>query len=1109
MPPPIPIRSHLRNGSAYQKRLHAIRSMSTNSKGAPSFPFSLNLLEEFDHELTETQSLVSAILGDKNMNSKKESSCWDSGKETDTMTERRQTGSTLGDMCSSEVESKVSYCDGYPKILRLDPLKISSTAATNYSRNATGDQSESLFGQIGVRECVPSLRGSHDGTTSANRTNHAIYSNNTLPPSDYSAEKMDTNVPGWPAQELLSPRSDEPGSPRQATSNSDRPFPSRHVNLSLFPPMSPSTGNREYTPPGSPFSRPIRPMSPLSNGRDAYGNYIASNKLDYLKIHSPLTSPVKRAVSDSQEHSEPDISSPIVHLRGGGWNDFKSFWKTTDTNEIDQPFGSTSLQESVDKEGILRVVSPIHYIERPESRAPQSVRSQFQISRAGKVDKITEETPRRPCTVDKRRDGQLFREIGTRQGSNTSDSGVTNDSSIHRACTEAVLNQYFGPQMSLPIRDGPQSPPIDKTLAPPNLQSAPTGENETTCHSMSPSYPVASRKFALWNNVESKEHQGTDATLRSHMVNPRDNKRWARERPTPPPILPLSNPPRCQRADPSEADVFESSNDDSCRASSLLSAGTLDDNLMDVLGLEKTDAYRRFKHERAIQLIQEERQRYKEADCICDVNVRLQEELRRREPDLSTTVLDDSFTAVMRRQSTGRRHELERMAVSDERRPPVSPTPSRYLPRYGRITAKAQVVPQQRNAQYLTIGYPSIVSTPGVAESAPIKGQNPLQTVISKAGEISRLILAAPSGSRYKTYSKRHPLAEYQEKKPQGLGADATGWPRNGKSFSTAAKGMLISTQVPSSETTFAGVQPPRGRRVNKVKEPKHKQWGGRWGRRLKEIAIPGDIAPTDLRGGGSSATSTADTNRRPNRSRGATRLQHTRFVRSGPRARSSSPKASTIILPVSKQLEHTFATTSDAVRTPQTRFDLPDSEGRCFVRRDDREVLPLSPAPGSPYHDRLNTCYEFDTADAATLKWLEGIHTQTGVIAEPVVNMRGGDVLFTMGEASSLSSYYLSLTSEAMTLNSDNDTIDNSNIDALLVSTTHLNINQITDVAITPANGISEDDIRPHLYEANVRSSFSTDSTIELRLKMNAKKNIWRNEDQARAMAMAMHSIG
>ena len=67
----------------------------------------------------------------------------------------------------------------------------------------------------------------------------------------------------------------------------------------------------------------------------------------------------------------------------------------------------------------------------------------------------------------------------------------------------------------------------------------------------------------------------------------------------------------------------------------------------------------------------------------------------------------------------------------------------------------------------------------------------------------------------------------------------------------------------------------------------------------------------------------------------------------------------------------------------------------------------------------------------------------------------------------------------------------------------------QILVTAITPANGISEDDIRPHLYEANVRSSFSTDSTIELRLKMKAKKNIWRNDDQARAMAMAMHSIG
>ncbi|RYO55404.1 hypothetical protein AA0113_g8925 [Alternaria arborescens] len=820
-------------------------------------------------------------------------------------------------------------------------------------------------------------------------------------------------------------------------------------------------------------------MSPLSNGRDAYGNYIASNKRDYLTTHSPPTSSIKRVVSDSQEYSEPDISSPIVHLRGGGWNDSKSFWKTTDTNEIGQPFGSTSLQESVDKEGILRVVSPIHYIELPESRAPQSVRSQFPIIRAGKIDKITEETPGRSFTVDTRRDGQLFKEIGTRQGSDTPDSEDTNDSSIRRACTEAVFDQYFGPQMSLPIRDGPRSPRIDKILAPPNIQSATTGENET-CHSMSPSYPVASRKFALWNNVESKEHQGTDATLRSHVVNPRDNKRWARKRPPPPPILPMPNPPRCQRADSSEADVFESSDDDSCRASSLL----------------------------------------------CDVNVRLQEELRRREPDLSTTVLDDSFTAVMRRESTDRRHDLERMAVSGERRPSGSPTPSRYLPRYGHITAKAQVAPQQRNAQYLTIGYPSIVSTPGVAESAPVISQSPLQTVLSKAGEISRSILAAPSGSRYKTYSKRHPLMEYQEKKPPGLGADATGWPRNGKSFSTAAKGMLISTQVPRSETTFAGVQPPssrggqtqrdnrgwehpRGRRVNKVKESKHKQWGGRWGRRLKEIAIPGDIAPTGLRGGGSSATSTADTNLHPTRLRGATRLQHPGFARSGPRARSLSPKASTVLLPVSQQPEHTFAITSGAVGAPQTRFDLPDSEGRCFVRRDDGEVLPLSPTPGSPYQDRLNTCYEFDNPDAATLKWLEGIHAQTEVIAELVVNMRGGDVLFTMGEASSLSSHYLSLTSEAMSLNSDNDTIDGSNIDALLVSTTHLNIDQITDVAITPANGISEDDIGPYLYEANVRYSFSTDSTIELRLKMKAKKNIWRNEDQARAMAMAMHSIG
>ncbi|KAL1797488.1 hypothetical protein ACET3X_004094 [Alternaria dauci] len=339
---------------------------------------------------------------------------------------------------------------------------------------------------------------------------------------------------------------------------------------------------------------------------------------------------------------------------------------------------------------------------------------------------------------------------------------------------------------------------------------------------------------------------------------------------------------------------------------------------------------------------------------------------------------------------------------------------------------------------------------------------------------------------------------------------------------------MLISTQALNSDTSFARIQPPnskydrvqsdsrgwehpRGRRVKKVKEAENKKQGGKWGRSLKKNTSLGDtnvvdMASRSMQGSGSSLTPVVDTSSRTTRPRAATQLQHPEFARSGLRARSLSPKAPILVTgsfsplaPESQQLEHTFITIqkSDAVGTLQPRFDLPNSKGRYHVRRDNREVLLLNPVR-SPYKDGLNIYHGSDNPDAATLKWLEETRAPAGLIAKPVVNMRGGDVTSMTGEASSLASHYCSLTSAATSLNSSNEIIDSSDVDALLVPSTHLNI----------VEAINVDDTRPGLDEANVRSSFSTDSTIELRRKKKAEKNIWRNEDQARAMAMAMHSI-
>jgi hypothetical protein len=128
---------------------------------------------------------------------------------------------------------------------------------------------------------------------------------------------------------------------------------------------------------------------------------------------------------------------------------------------------------------------------------------------------------------------------------------------------------------------------------------------------------------------------------------------------------------------------------------------------------------------------------------------------------------------------------------------------------------------------------------------------------------------------------------------------------------------------------------------------------------------------------------------------------------------------------------------------------------------------------------------------------------------------MRGGgneifpELLSTNGEAGTLASHHRLLTSAALSLDSGNETADSTDVDALLMSSAHVNLNQVTHEAIAAVNRVHGEDDGPSCDEANVRSSFSTDSTVELRRKQKAKASIWRNEDQARAMAMAMHSIG
>jgi hypothetical protein len=91
------------------------------------------------------------------------------------------------------------------------------------------------------------------------------------------------------------------------------PIPNKPHALSLFPPTSPKTGKREYS---SPLASPL---SPMNNGRDAYGNFIPTNTRDYFAAPpTSVSSKLQPIVEDTPELQKS--SGPSLRGGGGWWN---------------------------------------------------------------------------------------------------------------------------------------------------------------------------------------------------------------------------------------------------------------------------------------------------------------------------------------------------------------------------------------------------------------------------------------------------------------------------------------------------------------------------------------------------------------------------------------------------------------------------------------------------------------------------------------------------------------------------------------------------------------------------------------------------------------------
>jgi hypothetical protein len=342
IPPPVPLRSHLRNGSAYQLKLRAIKSdIEKTSTTALSSPVSRGLLEEIDRELTDTQErLVSAILEGREMHGDVDRFSWQTWEENEVKPNRRRMGRSPEELFSvreffmNEMESEMSYEHDRP-----EPLQMGRGSAAS-SVCCEGRDQQSVDGVVEVMGHVRTRRGSYDAAPSHHTTTNLSGEDENFSPSSQSSreKEMDTKVEDWLARGFLPATSPAVGHSRRVinsalhesgaylssqhdedlvcrpenlrippgcSTGSDRAFPTRQPALSLFPPKSAVTGNREYTPPNSPFARPVCPMSPLGNGRDAYGNYITTNSRDYFAAQSPPTSPHLHSTSEVKDSSAP------------------------------------------------------------------------------------------------------------------------------------------------------------------------------------------------------------------------------------------------------------------------------------------------------------------------------------------------------------------------------------------------------------------------------------------------------------------------------------------------------------------------------------------------------------------------------------------------------------------------------------------------------------------------------------------------------------------------------------------------------------------------------------------------------------------------------------
>jgi hypothetical protein len=383
--PPLPPRNPLRNNPVYQAKRRSFQADLEDQVTVSSSVVSQNIYEEIDRELKDThQRLVSALYlersevnGDISTTSKRHSS----------------EGIGIGATYKARSDADNTPHASTSSSGLTQGLKRYSAYLGRGKSPILEDKGDEKQRQI--KEAMARMRNASASLSTISSYNDVP---ETTPEDDARTEAwLERGLTVNPPQAWLDlqfildplPTFDDPFTdPSEPTQADNKP-----PRLSLFPlpPTSPTSGRRKFA----------SPLSPMNNGRDAYGNYIPTNTRDYVTAQSPPTSPPSSPVLRG-ESQILQISGSVPRMRGGGgWWQSRTGQQSTDRDPTMLPMGSGSpVQKSLDK-GVTRDYESSRQSPDSDSETSRGS-SEYTIGAKGKEATAIENIPRARTEVPAR-----------------------------------------------------------------------------------------------------------------------------------------------------------------------------------------------------------------------------------------------------------------------------------------------------------------------------------------------------------------------------------------------------------------------------------------------------------------------------------------------------------------------------------------------------------------------------------------------------------------------------------------------------------------------------------------------------------------------------------